>query len=105
VAEARSKTGYEFREKYAVRASKRAKRIGRWRGEKQADFCRKLSGEKWKDILVMYNGNRKPVTVDIPEGDWNVVCHDGQINLSGIMKPKSTKFVLAPSSASIMYVD
>ena len=38
------------------------------------------------------------------EGDWNVVCHDGQINLSGIMKPKSTKFVLAPSSASIMYV-
>jgi pullulanase len=64
-----------------------------------------VNGEKWKDILVMYNGNRKPVTVDIPEGDWNVVCHDGQINLSGIMKPKSTKFVLAPSSASIMYVD
>lgn len=64
-----------------------------------------VNGEKWKNILVMYNGNRKPVSVDIPEGDWNVVCHDGQINLSGIMKPKSTKFVLAPSSASIMYVD
>ena len=64
-----------------------------------------VNGEKWKNILVMYNGNRKPVSVDIPEGDWNVVCHGGQINLSGIMKPKSTKFVLAPSSASIMYVD
>jgi phosphoribosylaminoimidazole carboxylase (NCAIR synthetase) len=28
----------------AAWASKRAKRIGRWRGEKQADFCQKLSG-------------------------------------------------------------
>ena len=63
-----------------------------------------VNGEIWKDILVIYNGNRKSVTVQIPEGEWNVVCHDGQINTSGISVVKSTYFVVAPSSASIMYV-
>ncbi len=63
-----------------------------------------VNGEIWKDILVIYNGNRKSVTVQIPVGDWNLVCHDGQINLSGISVVKTTNFVVAPSSASIMYV-
>ncbi len=64
-----------------------------------------VNGEKWKDILVIYNGNRKPVTLDVPQAPWTVVCHDGLIDLSGIMKLKSTKFTVAPSSASIMYVE
>ncbi|MCE5331815.1 MAG: type I pullulanase [Bacteroidales bacterium] len=64
-----------------------------------------VNGEKWKDILVIYNGNRKSVSVQIPEGAWNVVCHDGQINLSGMSQVKSTTFTVAPSSASIMYVE
>ena len=63
-----------------------------------------VNGEVWKDILVIYNGNRKSVTVQIPEGEWNVVCHDGQINPAGISVVKSTYFVVAQSSASIMYV-
>ncbi len=63
-----------------------------------------VNDEAWKDILVIYNGNRKPVAVQIPEGEWNLVCHDGVINLSGISLVKSATFVVAPSSASIMYV-
>ncbi|MDD3322954.1 MAG: type I pullulanase, partial [Paludibacter sp.] len=63
-----------------------------------------VNGEVWKDILVIYNGNRKSVTVEIPEGDWNVVCHDDQIDLSGISEVKTTNFVVAPSSASILYI-
>jgi pullulanase len=63
-----------------------------------------VNDEVWKDILVIYNGNRKPVQVQIPEGEWNLVCHDGQINLAGISLVKKTSFVVAPSSASIMYV-
>ena len=63
-----------------------------------------VNDEVWKDILVIYNGNRKPVTVQIPEGEWNLVCNDGQINLAGISLVKKTSFVVAPSSASIMYV-
>ncbi|MDO9154052.1 MAG: type I pullulanase [Paludibacter sp.] len=64
-----------------------------------------VNGDEWKDILVIYNGNRKNVQVGIPSGTWNVVCHDGQINLNGIMQVKDTTFNVAPSSASIMYAD
>lgn len=62
-----------------------------------------VNGETWKDILVLYNGNRKPVKVSIPMGEWNVVCHDGQINLSGFVQVKDSIFTIAPSSASILY--
>ncbi len=63
-----------------------------------------VNGEVWKDVLVLYNGNRKPVSVGIPAGEWNVVCHNGIINLSGIAQVRDTTFTIAPSSASIMYV-
>jgi len=63
-----------------------------------------VNDEVWKDILVIYNGNRKPVLVQIPEGEWNLVCHDGKINLNGIAQLDNTMFIVAPSSASIMYV-
>jgi pullulanase len=63
-----------------------------------------VNDETWKDILVIYNGNRKPVSVQIPEGEWNLICHDGQINLSGISVINYTYFTVAPSSASIMYL-
>ena len=63
-----------------------------------------VNGDSWKDILVIYNGNRKAVRVNIPSGEWNVVCHDGQINMNGITMVTDTTFTVAPSSASIMYV-
>jgi pullulanase len=63
-----------------------------------------VNGDSWKDILVIYNGNRKAVRVNIPSGEWTVVCHDGQINLNGISQVTDTIFTVAPSSASIMYV-
>ena len=63
-----------------------------------------VNDELWKDILVIYNGNRKPVTVQIPAGEWTLVCYDDQINPAGISTIDKTSFVVAPSSASIMYV-
>jgi len=64
-----------------------------------------VNGEVWKDILVIYNGNRKSERVKIPVGDWTLVCNDGQINLSGFQQVSDTTFTVAPSSASIMYVE
>ncbi len=64
-----------------------------------------VNGEIWKDILVIYNGNRKAVTVEIPEGEWNLVCHDGQINLNVISAINTTTFNVPASSASILYVN
>ena len=62
------------------------------------------NGDSWKDILVILNGNRKNVKVEIPEGEWNVVCHDGKISPSiPLMTVKNPLFTLGASSASIMY--
>jgi pullulanase len=63
-----------------------------------------VNGEIWKDILVLYNGNRKEAKVSIPVGNWNLICDDGIVNLGGIVTIKDTTFTIAPSSASIMYV-
>ncbi|MDD3079656.1 MAG: type I pullulanase [Paludibacter sp.] len=64
-----------------------------------------VNGDKWKNILVVYNGNRYPVEIEIPEGDWNVVCHDGAIDLNGLKTVRGGKFTVEASSASIMYVE
>ena len=62
------------------------------------------NGDTWKDILVILNGNRKNVKVEIPEGEWNVVSHDGKISPSSpLMNVKNTSFTVGASSASIMY--
>ena len=62
-----------------------------------------VNDEIWRDILVIFNGNRKPVKVQIPQGDWTVICHDGQINETGLAQINYTQFTVAPSSASILY--
>ena len=62
------------------------------------------NGDTWKDILVILNGNRKNVKVEIPEGEWKVVSHDGKISPSSpLMNVKNTSFTVGASSASIMY--
>ncbi|OIP81522.1 MAG: type I pullulanase [Porphyromonadaceae bacterium CG2_30_38_12] len=64
-----------------------------------------VNGEKWKDILVLLNGNRKAVSMTLPEGAWNVICHDGKIDVNGITPIKSSQFSVAASSASILYIN
>ncbi len=61
------------------------------------------NGDNWREILVVFNGNRKPVEVEIPEGEWNLVCYDGKINLAGISVVNNLNFVVPASSASILY--
>ena len=63
------------------------------------------ANDPWKDILVILNGNRKAERLWLPEGTWNVVCHDGNIAPNGmLMQVKAQNFIVAPSSASIMYL-
>ncbi len=62
------------------------------------------NGDSWKNILVIYNGNRKNVNVELPEGEWNVAVHDGKISVeTPLFTVKNPKFVVGASSASIMY--
>ena len=62
------------------------------------------NGDSWKNILVIYNGNRKNVSVELPEGEWNVAVHDGKISPnSQLFTVTNPKFIVGASSASIMY--
>ncbi|MDX9746863.1 MAG: type I pullulanase, partial [Paludibacter sp.] len=61
-----------------------------------------VNGDSWRDILVIFNGNRSPVKVTIPKNEWDLVAHDGVINLQGMGIVKDTVIMVAPSSASIL---
>lgn len=61
------------------------------------------NGDEWKEILVAYNGNRNQAEIDIPEGEWTVVCRDGQIDMEGLDPVQGGNVTIAPSSALIIY--
>jgi pullulanase len=62
-----------------------------------------VNGDRWRDILVIYNGNRIPAEISIPHNNWNVAMHDGKIDLNGMGTIKDSTFVVAASSASILF--
>ena len=67
----------------------------------------KISGkdvdDEWKNIIVILNSNKKPISVDIPQNDYTIVCSAGKINLNGLDKVNVNKINVAPQSATIMW--
>lgn len=61
------------------------------------------NGDKWKEILVAYNGNRNEASIRLPEQDWIVVCKDGQINLNSQEHLPGGEITITASSALILY--
>lgn len=61
------------------------------------------NNDEWKEILVAYNGNRHEVEIGIPEGEWNVVCRNGQIDPEGKDRLPGGSVKIAASSALILY--
>ncbi|MBP6230160.1 MAG: type I pullulanase [Paludibacteraceae bacterium] len=63
------------------------------------------NGDSWRRILVIYNGNRHNVTLDIPQENWVVVANGEEIDLHGIFKHKKAYISVPASSAMILYAD
>ena len=61
------------------------------------------NNDEWKEILVAYNGNRHEAEIGIPEGEWNVVCRNGQIDPEGKDRLPGGSVKIAASSALILY--
>lgn len=62
-------------------------------------------GEAWKDITVILNATKKNAKVEVPEGTYRIVCHDGKINPEkGLYDVKGKTLVAAPQSATIAYM-
>lgn len=61
------------------------------------------NNDEWKEILVAYNGNRNEAVINIPEGEWTVVCRDGEINPDGLDTQQGGDVTISASSALIIY--
>ncbi len=60
-------------------------------------------GDEWKNIIVILNANKKAQTVDIPEGDYTIVCNNGIINEKGIGSVKGRKVIVPAQCAMIIH--
>ena len=60
-------------------------------------------GDEWQEILVVYNGNRTGVDMVFPEGEWNLVCEDGRMQLSEPRSFTGSDFYVHGTSAIVAY--
>ena len=59
--------------------------------------------DAWKDIIVVLNARKELAKVTVPQGNYTVVCRDGQINMKGLGKIKGAELVVPAQSALIVY--
>lgn len=60
------------------------------------------NGDSWQNIVVVFNGNTANRTVDLPKGNWMIVCKNGQIDENGLGKFKGGEIEVAKHSALIL---
>lgn len=60
------------------------------------------SGDEWKEIKLIFNGNNSECTVNVPKGDWTVIASDGKIDPAGLGYIKGGKMNVEPVSALIL---
>ena len=60
------------------------------------------NGDSWNTIRLIFNGNDKPVIVNVKKGDYTGSADDGKINPQGLGSSKGGKITVAPRSATIL---
>ena len=62
----------------------------------------KAVGDKWKTILVIFNANKKFLSMDIPNAKWKVISDGEKISEKGLKDFKGNRFDVPPLSAVIL---
>ena len=60
-------------------------------------------GDKWKNIYVILNANKELRTVNIPKGQYTIVCANGEINEAGLGKMEGGEVMVDAQSALILH--
>ena len=60
-------------------------------------------GDSWKNIIVILNSAKQARSVDVPQGDYTVVCRDGVINEAGLGTVSGSQVSVPAQSALIMH--
>jgi pullulanase len=64
----------------------------------------KAVGDKWKKIIVAYNGTKDVKTIEIPKGKWKVVLDGEKVSEKGIRDFKGNQLVI-PAIGAMILVD
>jgi pullulanase len=62
----------------------------------------KAVGDKWKNMVVIFNANNTLKTVEIPKGKWKVVLNGEAISEKGLSDFKGALYIVPPISAVIL---
>lgn len=62
------------------------------------------AGDSWKKILVIFNGNRSPAEMNIPEGKFTLVASGNEIDEKGLGAEIENKVTIAPVSMSMLAI-
>lgn len=60
-------------------------------------------GDSWKNIIVIFNSQKTPQTVNVPEGSYTMVVANGKVNAGGIGLVSGKTVTVAPQSALIVH--
>ena len=61
------------------------------------------NGDKWKNILVVFNGNTTDKKITVPAGNWKLAADGHSINDKGIKDIGAGEMPLAATSAYVLY--
>ena len=61
------------------------------------------NGDSWKNIVVAFNSRTEAANINVPSGNYTIVCKDGTINMKGMGKVKGTSVTVPARSALIMH--
>ena len=59
--------------------------------------------DSWRNIIVILNASRADTEVNIPEGNYTIVCCDGMINENGLGNLQGSKVIVDAQSALIIH--
>ena len=60
-------------------------------------------GDKWNNIYVILNANSSLRTVNIPKGNYTIVCANGDINEVGLGQMEGGEVMVDAQSALILH--
>jgi pullulanase len=61
------------------------------------------NGDKWKNIIVLLNGNPAEKTINLPDGNWTLAVNGETVNETGIKKAIHSPISLSGTAAYVLF--
>jgi pullulanase len=60
-------------------------------------------GDSWSKILVVHNGNRFNISLEIPQDNWTIACNGEEVRPNGIFNWNQAVLNVPASSTMVLY--